>query len=86
MKLMRFLKGLFDGGRAGVEEGGVNFGTWYENVTPKGSVNRHRRRETATDASRIGHGKAQIKPRNWKHIKRAKRRNQKLARRANRYV
>ena len=83
MKLMEFLRNI---GNHHEDEDGVNHGSAYEVVTPKGNINRRRRRETATDASRVGHGEAQHKPRNWKQTKRAKRKAQKKARRANRYV
>lgn len=83
MRLMNYLKRLVEKQK---EVDGVNFGSFYKVVTKTGGINRHRRRETAADARRVGRGEARCKASNRKQIKRAKRKAQKKARRTNRYV
>ena len=57
------------------EKDGVNYGTAYDVVTPKGKINRHRRRETAQSAARVGCGTKRLPPTNYKRKKRARRKN-----------
>ena len=85
-KLAKFFKSLKEHRTEKRGDKEVNFGTAFKVVTPKGKINRHRRRETAADAAKVGRGEAQRKADNWKQIKRKKRKRQKLARRKNRYA